>query len=156
MSLDLTDLKYAVVEPALVVIGLNSTSALNLVTGTALVESDATCLRQTGGGPALGLWQMEPATDADIWKTYLAFQTDLATKIRSKLNADSTADQLVYNLQYAAMMCRVKFRRAPTALPDPKDAAGMAAYWKANYNSVLGAGAVDASTVALFAQAIAA
>jgi hypothetical protein len=55
-GLNIPHLKYDVIESTLVALGLASTAALNLVTGTALVESGAQYLVQNGGGPALGLW----------------------------------------------------------------------------------------------------
>lgn len=51
-----------VVRPVLRVMSAWSQPAEDLVMGTAAQESRLTYLRQLGGGPALGLWQMEPAT----------------------------------------------------------------------------------------------
>lgn len=151
-GLYLSHLKYHVIEPTLATLGLNCTVALNLVTGTALVESGAQYLKQNGG-PALGLFQMEPTTEQDIWKNYLAYQPDLATKMRALLAPGETTPQLVWNLAYAAAMCRLKYKRAPEALPAATDAAGMAAYHKQIYNSPLGA-ANPAKNQPFFAMAI--
>ena len=51
-----------VICPALEKLSLWSPSAEELVLGTAIVESGLTYLKQHGDGPALGLWQVEPAT----------------------------------------------------------------------------------------------
>lgn len=64
-GLDVGQLKHLIVAPALAALGLGGDSAVNLVTGTALAESRAAYVRQLGGGPALGLWQMGPATHDD-------------------------------------------------------------------------------------------
>ncbi|XQZ98796.1 hypothetical protein ACOZ4Y_02380 [Komagataeibacter rhaeticus] len=61
-GLDLTQFKLGIVAPALDMIGLGGAAAINLLTGTALAESGLTYVQQNGGGPALGLWQMEPCT----------------------------------------------------------------------------------------------
>jgi hypothetical protein len=152
-GINLQHLKYEVVEPALVAIGLECAAALSLVTGTALAESGAEYLKQIGTGPALGLWQMEPATEQDIWSNFLAYQHDLASKVRGLLTGGATTPQLIGNLPYAAAMCRIKYLRAPDALPAAKDAAGMAAYHKTIYNTAQGA--ADAATnTPLFEQAI--
>lgn len=143
-GLSIDHLKYDVVEPVLTTLGLMSTSALNLVTGTALVESQCVYLKQLGTGPALGLFQMEPATEQDIWTNYLAYQHDLKAKVQSLLSPGATTAQLVGNVPYAAAMCRIKYLRAPDALPSAKDAAGMAAYHKTIYNTA--GGAADAET----------
>ena len=152
-GLNIQQLKYDVVEPALAALGLMSTAALNLVTGTALVESQAAYVKQNGGGPALGLWQVEPATEQDIWTNYLAYQHDLSARVRGLLAGGATTPQLVGNLPYCAAICRLKYLRAPGALPAAKDAAAMAAYHKTIYNSSLGA-ANAAVNPPIFQQAI--
>jgi hypothetical protein len=154
MGINLAHLKYSVVQPALTAIDLMSSTALNLVTGTACVESGRVYLKQVGGGPALSLWQIEPDTEADIWATYLDYQPALALAVRSLLCPGPTTRQLVGNLPYGAAICRIKYRRAPQVLPAYNDAAGLANYWKTIYNSSLGAGVVDAAHVALFQSAI--
>ncbi|MFT9424981.1 MAG: hypothetical protein ABF570_07600, partial [Acetobacter syzygii] len=73
-GLDLAQFKALLVRPVLAQIGLAGAAAVPLVTGTALVESGLVWLRQNGGGPALGLWQMEPATHDDCWRNFLAFR----------------------------------------------------------------------------------
>lgn len=44
-----------------------SVAAEALVLATAVAESRLDALRQMGGGPALGVHQMEPTTHNDIW-----------------------------------------------------------------------------------------
>ncbi|RFD18931.1 hypothetical protein DY926_13985, partial [Komagataeibacter melaceti] len=70
-GLNLSDLKARVIAPTLTLIGMGGRAAVNLLAGTALAESGCRRLVQDGGGPALGLWQMEPFTHDDIWKTFL-------------------------------------------------------------------------------------
>ncbi|KAF0118141.1 MAG: hypothetical protein FD149_866 [Rhodospirillaceae bacterium] len=68
-----------VIRPTLLHLGLHSPAAEALLLGTAIQESRlGTYLRQTGGGPALGVYQMEPATHEDIWTNFLAYRPDLA------------------------------------------------------------------------------
>lgn len=149
----LEHLKYDVVEPTLNVLGLNSAAALNLVTGTALAESGGQYLKQLGTGPALGLWEVEPDTEQDCWNNYLAYQHDLAVKLRSLLAPGATTTQLVWNLCYGAAICRIKYLRATDPLPGAKDAAAMAAYHKKIYNTAGGAADADTNTP-LFQSAI--
>ena len=154
-GIDLAQLKYLIVEPALMAIGLMSTARLNLVCGTALCESGAMFLHQVDG-PALGPWQTEQATEADCWTDFLSYRHDLAARVRSLLAPGPSFSQLVGNLPYGAAMCAIKYYRSPLALPGAQDAKGMTIIWKEVYNTSLGAGAADASHVALFQQAIAA
>lgn len=153
-GINLTDLKYQVVEPALSVIGLNTLAALNLVVGTAVAESSASFLVQSGGGPALGLWQMEPATEQDIWDNFFFYNPTMANQVQSMMAPGATTPQLVWNLLYGASMCRVKFWRSPTLLPAYNDASGMANFWKSAYNTSLGIGSVDTAHIAMFQSAI--
>ena len=133
-----------ILKPALTVVDAYSPAAEELVLGTALQESRLEFIKQLGGGPALGLFQMEPNTHEDIWVNYLAYNDELADKVKS-LAAPTTANhpsanELIGNMWYAAAMCRVHYRRVPEALPAAGDVPGMAAYWKEYYNTYLGAG----------------
>lgn len=144
-GIDTYQLRVEIVRPVLRFLGLHSRIAENLVLGTALVESRSGYLRQVGGGPALGLWQMEPATHDDIMYNYVYFRPTLRQKLLD-LSTPSTvtigANELIGNLYYGAAMCRVHYRRVPEALPGSFDAFGLAEYWKKYYNTVLGAGTV--------------
>ena len=64
-----------VIRPALTKINLWSSSAEELVLGTAIVESGLTYLKQHGDGPALGLWQIEPATHEDLYTNFVELPT---------------------------------------------------------------------------------
>jgi hypothetical protein len=143
---NLDQLREFVVRPTLQYIELWSHGAENLVLGTALVESKAEYIHQVRG-PALGLWQMEPATHDDIWDNYLSHPSreQLREWVRS-LQTESVitdgAREMIGNLYYGAAMCRIHYRRSPRKIPDAKDAQGMAEMWKAFYNTARGAGTV--------------
>lgn len=157
-GLDVRQLKTEIVRPTLFAIDLWSLAAENLLTGTALAETRAAYVRQVGGGPALGLWQMEPATHDDCWQNFLRFpaQSRFATDIRAMLGGDiSQVEQLVCNLRYACAMARIRYYRAQEPLPHATDATGLSAYHKAHYNTALGT-ADPTANVVFFAEAIAA
>lgn len=122
-------------------------AAVELVLGTALQESHLEFLRQLGEGPALGLWQCEPATHDDVWDNYLAFQALLASKIRGlasqHLWQQDRHGELVRNLAYACGICRVHYRRVREPLPAAGDTYAQAVYWKRYYNTERGAGTVS-------------
>ena len=103
-----------------------------------MTESGGKYLQQIGG-PALGLFQMEPATHDDIWDNYLKYRTDIRQRL-SHVLAPSPLKvyQLRTNLLYAAMMCRIHYWRVPEPLPDVDDIEGMANYHKIHYNSIYG------------------
>lgn len=140
MPLNAKHLRDYVVRPALQHVGLWSENAERLVMGTAAQESGLVALHQIGGGPALGLWQMEPETHEDIWENYLAFRTPLRTKLHELTPSwPDLREQLITNLAYGAAMCRLKYLRDKAPLPDKNDIAGMAAIHKRVYNTADGA-----------------
>ena len=125
-----------------------SAAAKKLMLGTALVESNLVFLHQIGGGPARGLWQMEPATHGNhvAWLAK-AENWGLQQRIGLLLNSSyylfiPTFSQLAGNLYYACAMARVHYWRVPSQLPDADDLYGLATYWKQHYNTVEGKGTV--------------
>jgi len=124
-----------------------SVAASELLLGTAIQESRLTYLVQLGGGPALGVFQMEPATFKDIWINYLAFRPSISKSVQSIAGVGAaehaTAEQMVWHLAFAAAMCRVHYRRVPEAMPPAGDRPAQAEYWKEYYNTPLGAGTAE-------------
>lgn len=139
--IDPSQLLKEIIRPTLKDLGLWSEAAECLVLGTACVESECgRWLRQIGGGPAVGIYQMEPGMTGhdDIWVNYLAFQPELTRKVRLlMINSENpTAEEMIGNLYYATAMCRIKYRRDRELLPGYLR--GQAEYWKRVYNSILG------------------
>jgi hypothetical protein len=144
MALDKNQLKD-LIEETLNEIGYHSDEAVNLILGTIAQESVfGTYLKQLGGGPALGICQMEPNTFKDISDNYLngplmSKRLQLKMAIGAKCGVHNwRAKEMVHNLKFAIAMCRVFYLRKPGALPSSIE--GMAAYWKKHYNTYLGAG----------------
>ena len=134
------DFQTEVVIPAGQHLEMHSVSAVHLLVGTAIHESNLFYLRQLDDGPALGFFQMEPDTHNDIWGNYVDYRADLAEKLMDLSVGEPSAEQLKWNLLYAAAMARVHYYRVPQSLPGHQDSAGMARYWKQHYNTHLGAG----------------
>ncbi|MGI9250700.1 MAG: hypothetical protein ACR2PR_05845, partial [Pseudohongiellaceae bacterium] len=125
-----------------------SKPAVDLLLGTAAQESLlGTYVRQVGGGPALGIYQMEPATHDDIWQNFIEYQPGVQASLDEALDGamayrgGPSAERLVYDLRYATIMARLHYYRRPEPLPD--DLVGLAQYWKTHYNTELGAGTVS-------------
>ena len=133
-----------VIRPALKKLKLWSPSAEELVLGTAIVESGLTYLKQHGDGPALGLWQVEPATHDDLYTNFLNYRPELGSKLIELRAAGLSLDEnLATNLMYGAAVCRLCYYRKPDALPEAGDIEGQAAFWKQHYNTIFGAGTVS-------------
>lgn len=135
------DFRRLVIRPALEKLGLWSLVAQELLLGTALQESGLDALVQRGGGPALGVYQIEPETHRDIWENYLHYHDGLMQAVIA-LTAPwpDRRLQLVTNLNYATVIARLVYKRAPEPLPEVPDADLLGAYWKHVYNTDLGAG----------------
>lgn len=138
-------LRTRVVAPALAALGLGDGDvAVNLVLGTAAQETGGRFLAQYPAGPALGLWQEEPATHDDMMTNFLVFRPQLAARLAAlAVPGMDRADQLTWNLRYAAACCRLRYDRAEQPLPATTDPHLLGAYWKAHYNTPQGAGTVD-------------
>lgn len=140
--LNVKQLADHVVRPVLQSLGMDSGAAFLLLLGTAAQESNFAFIRQVGGGPALGLWQMEPATHDDIALNYLSFRPELRDRILAATGACSIdSAHLISNLAYACAFARLHYYRVPSAIPETLD--GQADYWKSHYNTYLGAGTVE-------------
>lgn len=121
--------------------------AVPLLVGTAAHESHLQWAQQLGGGPALGFWQMEPATARDHWK-WLDKRQDrsFAVAMVERTGVAQHVDAaLQYNLPYQILMARVHYyRRTKEALPPPEDLYGQAERWKVCYNTMAGKGTITA------------
>lgn len=147
-----TQLRIETIRPVLEHIGLWTPVAEELVLATSAHESQGfRYRRQVGGGPALGLWQMEPATRIDIYENYLRYNSVLAEKINGLAGVGTGGskdydDALENNDAYACALCRVAYARHERNFPLPDladDIPALGAYWKRWYNSKSGAGTVD-------------
>ena len=133
------------IDRVLKAVDLHSEAAVDLLLKTAAHESKfGTYLKQIGGGPALGIFQVEPDTEKDIWLNYLRFNLDLTEKIKKLTGIDGpNLSALEGDLRYQVIMARLVYRRVRFTLPDPGDVLEQAKYWKKHYNTMLGAGTVE-------------
>lgn len=114
--------------------------SVNLLLGTAAQESAfGTYIEQVGTGPALGVFQMEPTTERDMWTNYINYRNGLVDKIYSACGVlEPNEFALKTNLAYQAIMTRCHYLRVPEALPETVE--GYAYYWKKYYNTIKGKG----------------
>lgn len=139
-------LRDLVVAPVLRELGWHSDAAERLMLGTAVHESGLVHIRQVGGGPALGLWQVEPRTHDDVWEHWLGHRPDDAARVRAFArqywpgDIDRAALELATNAAYCCAVARCVYRRVRAPLPDAFDPDGLAHYWKTYYNTARGKG----------------
>ena len=128
----------AVAEPR-----LGGRAAEQLMLGTAISESNINALVQHGGGPALSMFQIEPATFHDIYDRYVGMRlsAQLCLAINDlRLPALTPREQLPGNPFFACAIARMKYWMAPQPLPDADDIDALGRYWKTHYNTLGGQG----------------
>lgn len=139
-------LREDVIRPVLESMGAWSTDAEELLLLTAAQESHLGKYLHQINGPALGIYQMEPATYEDIWSNYLKYKDGLAEEISKwhLVRTDSKGyEQMKGNMYYATAMARAHYLRRKEPLPDHNDVEAMAAYYKQYWNTPLGAATVE-------------
>lgn len=145
MSIEKSQLKEYVIRPTLESINMWSPEAEILLLGTAATESKMGHYLHQVSGPALGIYQMEPATYYDIDENYLAHRMNFRKKI---LNAMGYAKfphaiNLIHDLKLSTIMTRLHYARYREPIPNAEDIEGMAIYWKKYYNTEKGKGDVS-------------
>lgn len=133
-------LRDYIIVPTLQELGMLSKPAVQLLLGTCAQESHMGEYIHQQGGPALGIYQMEPATHADIWANFILHRDDLAGRLWNYLPDHSRCPDprhLMWNLPYATAMCRLHYYRV--SAPIPNNLIDQAAYYKKHYNTAGGA-----------------
>lgn len=140
-----------IIKPTLEYMGGNysTVEARFLLLCTAAIESDCGNFIKQVGGPALGIWQVEPDTHDDIWLNCDAIEIDgFADKINQLgvgFNfAENNYDDLVQSPMYACAMARLKYSMDAKALPKYNGGTDLDLdmfyrYYKRVYNTELGA-----------------
>lgn len=119
--------------------------------GTAATESHLSQRAQYPGGPGRGLFQVEPGTALDHYKTYLIRQDrrELYSRMMGICFGMPSAPFFIPELEeiqwllmiyddYCTVMARLKYLRRPE--PIPVKLGDQAAYYKLHYNTPGGAG----------------
>jgi len=129
---------------------------VRLLMGTSAAESGLVFNVQLDGGPARGLWQMEPKTGLDIFQNFLKYRLDIYSKLiyiwldMNWLNfcppiwiprKETIERHLERYDDFACAMARIHYLRDPDPIPESVE--DQAAYWKRVYNTEAGAGTVE-------------
>ena len=118
---------------------------------TAAIESNCGYYIKQVGGPALGVWQMEPDTHRDIRLNCDALMevafNELIDNLKTYLPID--IKELISSPMYACAMARLKYSMDPAPLPDSGNIRAVYDYYKRIYNTPAGA-----STYEKFKQAL--
>ena len=129
--------------------GPYSRTVVRMLLGTAAAESGMRHRKQIGGGPARGLWQMEPLTAWDIFENYLKYRPRMFLRLTALWfnvplaspfvpDEEVLAEHLMFDDPLACALARIKYLRDPHAIPEEVES--QARYWKRVYNTDKGAG----------------
>ncbi len=138
--MELNDIRMLIIRPALQLTNLWSNAAENLVLGTGLIESNYEYLKQING-PALGYWEIEPETHADVKKWLNSrINKPLADRVLAACFMSVFPDDnaLVWNFRYSCIMCRLVYTRKHEELPPGSDVLALANFYKQYYNTSKG------------------
>ena len=152
-----TQFKEHIVEPTLrdlieLLPGVNKEQAVDLLMGTCWQESlGGTYLVQMGGGPALGAYQMEPATLSDIYDNYIEYNEGLEAQVYDYWPPHSPINMMISDLTYQTVMCRIHYYRQSFTWPEKKMVdhswdtyiTQLGEIWKKYYNTYKGKGKVS-------------
>lgn len=143
--LNVHQLRELIIKPALYDLVVPSDDAVELLVFTCAVESDGGTFVKQLNGPALGIYQMEPATHNDIWQNFIMKQKSLYMKMLTNFDCSRIPDEfrLIYDLRYATAMTRIHYLRVSKAIPSKDDVQGLWDYYKTYYNSSQGAAQED-------------
>ena len=135
-----------IAEYALYKIDCYSDDALALVVRTGNAESGYSALKGYGeGNPAIGFWQIEPATMYDMMRNYIIYRAPYRKALEElgmKFKGDDIEISVMSNMGVQAALCRLHYRRDSKPIPSWDDLASQGKYWKRVYNTIKGRGTV--------------
>lgn len=145
--LNINQFRELIVKSSLNDLMMYSEDAEELMVFTCATESlGGTYLAQVGG-PALGIYQMEPLTYNDIWQTYINQDPKLNLKMIMHFHCNKMPPEewLIYDLRFATAMTRLLYSRIKEPLPSAKDVDAIWAYYKKYYNTFKGSAVKEES-----------
>lgn len=145
--LNIAQFRSLIVQPALRDLLLLSHDAEELMVFTCAVESLGGSFLHQVNGPALGIYQMEPASYTDLWQNYIKNRTGMFMIMLSNFDAHNMppVERLIYDLRFATAITRLYYARLPQPLPSCKDENAIWEYYKTFYNTVSGAAQKESS-----------
>lgn len=112
-----------------------NTDAEELLMGTAAQESHLGRFLFQINGPAIGIFQCEPANHDDIWINYLSFRPYLIDNFDFICGvSEPDLNALRGDLRYQILVARVHYLRIKEKLPSSTDVFAQSFYWDRHYN----------------------
>lgn len=137
MSIAAKSLREHVIEPTLEYLGVESTPTAQLLLGTANQESGLEPLLDSVDG--LGIYQITPQQHRSVWDHFLAFEPDLASKIRGLASQhrflQAPDQELESNLAYATAIAWSIYQQAGIETGDNADFDSLACAWQTTFHA---------------------
>jgi len=114
-----------------------SDDAVELLMMIAAHESKLGVHIRQVNGPALGIFQIEPATHDDTWENGDSCELN-ASLLGYDWECEHTSDKLEWDIRYQIFMARQRLFMKPEAIPSKSTPKDMARYCKEHWNTVLG------------------
>lgn len=151
-----------IIKPTLQYMGGNyySKESAFLLLCTAAIESNCGEYIKQINGPAIGIFQMEPDTNEDIWEHCDALQNNcFGDVVHGLWSVSNPMPSLIQSPMYACAMARLKYSMDPHPLPKLTgvgqiDSRNFYDYYKRVYNTELGASTFAKWSAALYANKI--
>ena len=135
-----------IVEYSLYKLDCYSDDALALVVRTGMAESGYRALQGYGeSNPAIGFWQIEPATMYDMMRNYIKYRPKHRKALEGlgmEFRGDDIEISVMSNMAVQAALCRLHYRRDKDPLPSWDDMEAQGRYWKKVYNTYKGKGTI--------------
>lgn len=128
-------LRDYVIRETLEYLGDLSSSAINLLLGTAAQESHLG--KNMKSGRLFGLYQISPTSHRAVWDKYLIHEPEMASQVRGLAGQHSFLkdpnNELIGNMKYATAIAWAMYKRHTSDLPDADDVKGLAECWYKYY-----------------------
>lgn len=112
----------------------------DLLVATCAIETQmGVYLHQTGAGPALSIYQIEPASLEDLLKNFASAKRYAPLLTAVRVPAAESTDEIMWNLRFATVCARLFYYRVKEPLPKETTFDTLWHYYKTHWNTELGA-----------------
>lgn len=143
---DITQFRDNIVTPSLELIQMRSECMVELLVFTCAIESAGGTYVKQKNGPALGIYQIEPATFTDLWVNYISRKPDIVNLLSLNCNVHRMPEphEVMWDLRIASI-CTALLYRYKKVTPTQKDEDYLWDLYKTHYNTPGGAAEKDPS-----------
>ena len=138
--LNINQFRELIIKSSLTDLLLYSKDAEELLVFTCAAESLGGTFLHQSGGPALGIYQMEPVTYNDLCQNFIIPDNKLCLRLFNNfdVNMMPSESRLIYDLRFSTAMCRIFYARIKETLPESTDVDAIWDYYKKYYNTPKG------------------